>query len=65
MERNKMSYCTTLRVSWKWNYGALKLFELGILCTAHAQRDFFIFDRLYLMTYVSSEDGKGIIFFQF
>ena len=26
---------------------------------------FLIFDRLYLMTHVSSEDGKGVIFLSF
>ena len=37
----------------------------GNLCTAHAQRAFH-FDWLYLMTHVSSGDGKGgVIFLSF
>ena len=36
-----------------------------ILCTAHAQRDFFIFGQLNLMTHVSSGNGKGVIFLSF
>ena len=44
---------------------SLKVVQIGILCTVHAQLAFFIFDRLYLMTYVSSGDGKGSFFFQF
>ena len=37
----------------------------GILCTAHAQRAFLFFDRLYLVTDMSSRDGKGVIYLSF
>ena len=43
MERSKMSYCTTLHVSWKWNFGVHV--RRGILRTAHVQQAFLIFDR--------------------
>ena len=39
--------------------------QRGILCTAHAHRVFSIFDRLFLMTHVSSGEGKGAIFLTF
>ena len=39
--------------------------RIGILCTVDAQRAFFIFDRLYLMTDVSYWDEKGVMFFSF
>ena len=31
-----------------------------ILCNAHVQRAFLIFDRLYIMTDVPYRDGKGV-----
>ena len=32
-------------------------------CVLHMRNEFFfVFDRLYLMTHVSSEGGKGVIF---
>ena len=35
-------------------------------CVLRMRNDlFFIFDRLYLLTYVSSEDGKSVIFLSF
>ena len=37
----------------------------GIFCTARVQQPFFIFDRFYLVTPVSSGDGKGVIFLSF
>ena len=37
----------------------------NILCTAHAQRAFFIFNWLYLVTDVSFGDRKGVTFLSF
>ena len=43
---------------WRLKFHVLR----GILCTAHAQRAFLHVDRLYLVTHVSSGDGKGSFF---
>ena len=64
MERGEMSYCTTLHVFWKWNCGGLK-FMFEVAFCVHAKRDFFHFDRLYLLTDVSPGDRKGVIFLSF
>ena len=39
--------------------------QRDILCTVRAQRAFFHFDRLYLMTHVSFGDRKGANFLSF
>ena len=66
MERSKMRYCTTLHVSWKWNYGGLKFIFKEAFCVLRMRNErFFIFERLCLVTDVSYGDGKGIIFLNF
>ena len=46
-----MSYCTTLHVSWKWNYGSLKFMFKEAFCVLHMCKELFsVFDLLYLMT---------------
>ena len=63
MERSKVSHCTTLRVFWKWNYGRLKFTFEKVFCVLCMRNElYFIFDRLYLMTHVSSGTGKVSFF---
>ena len=44
MERSKMSHCTTLHVSWKWNYAGLKFMFEEAFCVLRIRDElFFIF----------------------
>ena len=65
-ERSKMSYCTTSRVSWKWNYRGLTFMFEEAFCVLRMHNAYLSFlIGLYLVTHVSSKDGKGVIFLIF
>ena len=53
MKKSKMSRCTTLHFSWKWNYGGLKFMFEETFCRLF-MRTFFPF----LIGYVSYGDRK-------
>ena len=38
-KKSKMSYCTTLHVSWKWNYGGLKFMFAEAFCVVRMRNE--------------------------